>query len=491
MNPIKKLAGQTVIYGLSSIIGRFLTFLLVPLYTRVLLPEEYGVVTDWYSVVGFLLVILPYGMETAFFRFAKLQKGNPLVYSTALRSVSLSSMAFLVLAILLRSPIAGAANYPNHSEYVSWFALILAFDTLAALPFARLRYENKALRFAGIKMIELAVNIGINIFFLVICRQAWMSDPNSTLGSLFNPELGVSYIFIANLAASGIKWIILYPQWKPLGAGFDPKLWKSMMSYGLPLVLVGLAGIINEMLDRQLLKYLLPYGPKRNLALLGIYGANYKLAVLMNLFIQAFRYAAEPFFFNQSDQEDAKGIYAAVFKYFSIAGVIVFLVITLFLDLFKHFIGSEYWSGLGVVPILLLANLFLGMVVNLSIWYKLTDKTMKGAWVAIGGSIITIVLNVLLIPVLGIMGSAWATLACYFSMAVASYFLGQKYYPVNYPIKRVLAYLFSGLIIYVGMHWISNEFSALFYYAVASICCLGFIGIAFFVERKEWGQWGV
>jgi O-antigen/teichoic acid export membrane protein len=224
LNPIKKLAGQTVIYGLSSIIGRFLTFLLVPLYTRVLLPEEYGVVTDWYSVVGFLLVILPYGMETAFFRFAKLQKGNPLVYSTALRSVSLSSMAFLVLAILLRSPIAGAANYPNHSEYVSWFALILAFDTLAALPFARLRYENKALRFAGIKMIELAVNIGINIFFLVICRQAWMSDPNSTLGSLFNPELGVSYIFIANLAASGIKWLILYPQWKPFGAGFDPKL---------------------------------------------------------------------------------------------------------------------------------------------------------------------------------------------------------------------------------------------------------------------------
>jgi O-antigen/teichoic acid export membrane protein len=486
LNPIKQLAGQTVIYGLSSIVGRFLTFLLVPLYTRVLEPGEYGVVTDWYSVIGFLLVILPYGMETAFFRYAKLKDNNPLVYSTALRSVGLSTSVFLALALIFSKPLAGFANYPGHEEYVVWFALILAFDTWAALPFARLRQENKALRFASVKMIELGINISLNLFFLVLCRQAWMDDPGSMLGKLYNPSFGVGYIFLANLFASAAKMLLLSPQWVKGAKGFDKALWREMMAYGLPLVLVGLAGIINEMLDRQLLKYLLPYSVEENLAQLGIYGANYKLAVFMNLFIQAFRYAAEPFFFSQSDREDAKPIYATVFKFFSLAGILVFLIISLFLDLFKYFIGPEFWGGLNLVPILLLANLFLGMVVNLSIWYKLTDKTMKGAWVAIGGAVITVVLNVWLIPIMGIAASAWATLACYFSMTVASYLLSRIYYPVNYPILRVSIYLIVALGAYFGLMYFKPLLSEWLYFLAAALVCLAFFLTALVLEGREW-----
>ncbi len=448
-------------------------------------------VTDWYSVAGFLLVVLPYGMETAFFRYSKKRDGDQNVYATAFRSVLTSTLAFLGLTLIFSQSLADASGYSNFPEYVIWFAFILSFDTIAALPFARLRFENKAVRFASIKLIELGVNIGINLFFLVLCRQAWLQDPNSFFGNLFNPAFGVGYIFVANLAASAVKLLLLSPEFRSLGGQFKKDLWKEMLTYGAPLVLVGLAGIINEMLDRQLLKYMLPFSKEENLAQLGIYGANYKLAVFMNLFIQAFRYAAEPFFFQQSDDKNSKRIYADVLKYFVIAGALVFLTITLFIDQFRFFIGKEYWSGLELVPILLLANLFLGIVVNLSIWYKLTDKTMLGAAVAIGGAMITVILNILWIPTMGIEGSAWATLVCYSSMAVVSYLLSRKYFPVPYQLLRILAYLFLAVLIFMVFNELKDRVEVLVYHISAVVSILCFAVFAFSVEKREWGAWKV
>jgi O-antigen/teichoic acid export membrane protein len=452
MSILKKLASQTAIYGLSSIFGRFLNYLLVPLYTYYFSAAEFGIVSEFYAYAGFFSVLLLFGFETGYFRFRnKEQPQRDLTYSTALIFIVLVNLSFFGLILLVNDKLSAFLHYAQHPEYVLWFSIILILDAISSIPFARLRAENKAWRFASIKVCEIMVTILLSLFFIVYCPKL-MTQPElqPALAWIYQPAIGVGYIFIANLIASICKFLLLTPQLKGLFWGFNWALFKRLIKYCLPMVVIGFAGIINEMLDRALLKYLLPYDAETNMQMLGIYSACYKLSILMTLFIQAFRYAAEPFFFAYADKSDATKVYAQVLKFFVIFCVFIFLLVTLYLDFFQYFIGKEFRAGLKVVPILLMANLCLGIYVNLSIWYKLTDKTGIGALVSLAGALLTIALNLYWIPLYGYVGSAWATLACYASMAIVSYLLGQIYYPVAYQVKRMLAYIALGLGLYAA-----------------------------------------
>lgn len=452
MGIIRKLASQTAVYGISSIFGRFLNYLMVPLYTYYFSPAEYGVVSEFYAYAGFFSVLLLFGFETGYFRFRNKEiPERDTTYSTALIFLVCINVGFFLLIKFVDQPLSTALHYADHPEYVLWFAAILTLDAVSAIPFARLRAEDRALRFAGIKVTEILVVVLLSLFFIVYCPMVYQEDPGSWVYRIYSPDVGVGYIFIANLAASAFKFLLLAPQLKGIAWGFDRALFRRMIRYSLPMVVIGFAGIVNEMIDRILLKYLLPYDWQTNMKMLGIYSACYKLSILMSLFIQAFRYAAEPFFFAYSDNSDARNIYAEVLKYFVIFCVFIFLLVTLYINFFQYFIGEEFRAGLSVVPILLLANLFLGIYVNLSIWYKLTDRTLMGAFVSLSGALLTIGLNIWWIPVLGYMGSAWATLACYGFMVIASYLLGRKYYPVNYDLKRIVGYIAFGVGLYYSL----------------------------------------
>lgn len=488
MNPIKRLASQTAIYGLSSIIGRFLNYLMVPLYTYYFDPYEYGVVSEFYSYTGFFATLLVFGFETGFFRFAQNKEQKEQVYSTALNFVLIANVVFVVLIALFVSPIASALKYPGHHEYFYWFALILAFDSVASIPFARLRSENKALQFALIKFTEIAATVLLNLFFIVVCKQAFEKHTGSVFANLYNPQIGVGYIFISNLAASALKLLLLSPHLKGVLGGIDKPLLKKMFAYSLPMVVIGFAGIINEMLDRSILKFLLPFDLKTNMEQLGIYGACYKLSILMTLFIQAFRYAAEPFFFAHAKEKNSTRVYGQVMKYFVIVCITIFLLVTLYIDVFKYFIGKDFRSGLFIVPVLLMANLFLGVYVNLSIWYKLTDRTLLGAMVSIGGALLTIVLNVAFVPAYGFAASAWATFACYFSMALVSYVLGQRYYPVQYDLKSFFSYFTIALVFYFSYTYLNAHVAAVNAwppFVLSSLFMGAFLLIVWFIDGRK------
>lgn len=471
MNQIKKLAGQTAIYGISSILGRLLNYLLVPLHTRAMLPEQYGVVGELYAYIAFLLVILLYGMETAFFRFSESSKNKNQVYSTTLISVIITSTIFLTLTLLFSGQIANLLEYPNNQEYIIYFVLIVAMDALASIPYAKLRAENKAFRFALIKLINIFTNIGLNLYFY-FDFASWS----------LKTTMGVEYVFIANLVASSVTLILLSPQFFQIKTKFNYPLWRKMLFYALPLLFSGLAGIVNEMLDRILLKYLLPESIA--MSQLGIYSACYKVAILMTIFIQAFRYAAEPFFFAQEKEKNSKEVYANVMKYFVIVGLYIFLGIMLFIDVVMLFIDKPYREGKDVIPILLSANLFLGIFYNLSVWYKLTNKTKFGAYLALFGAAITMVFNIIWIPVIGYMGSAWATLICYASMTVASYIIGYRFFPIKYDLKRIFTYLFIAFGIYIVNHYIQYPTTWIQYLSSIAFL-LVFTGFVYLFEFKK------
>ncbi len=421
----------------------------MPLYTYTFNAGEYGVVSEFYAYAGFFAVLLAFGLETGYFRFRqKPDLDSEDVYRNALGFLTISSILFFAAAFIWRQPLANCLQYPQHPEYLCWFAGILSLDAMTALPFASLRAENRAWRFAGIKMTEIFFTIALNLFFLLLCPKLLSLWPDSLFAEYYDPHLGVGYIFLSNLAASLVKLCLLLPQFQGVRLQLDPRILKPMLGYSLPMVVIGFAGMINEMLDRAILKLLLPYDLTTNLKMLGIYGACYKLSILMSLFVQAFRYAGEPFFFAYAGRADAKRAYALVMQYFVMAGVFIFLLVSLFLDFFQYFIGTEFRAGLAVVPILLLANLCLGIYVNQSIWYKLSDRTGLGAWVSLAGAGLTIVLNILWIPEWGYMGSAWATLACYFFMVCASWLLGRHYYPIHYPLVKIALYISLGLGLY-------------------------------------------
>jgi len=486
VSSIKQLAGQTAVYGLSSIIGRLLNYLLVPFYTRIFMAQEYGVVSELFAWVSFLAVLYTYGMETSFFHFANKSHGTRRVYNTGITSLLISSVLLSGMAILFSGSIADTLDYGKHPEYITWFALIILFDTLTTLPFALLRKENKALRFATIRLVNIVINIFFNVFFLVLC-PAWMKEEglmHAIASLVYSPTTGVGYVFISNLLASAITLLILLPQFKGVRLQIDKPLLKEMLIYGFPLLIAGMAGMVNETLDRAVYKFLAPDASKAMYEL-GIYSACYKLSIIMTLFIQTFRYAAEPFFFSHYAADGSKMVYARVMNYFVITCSFIFLLVMLFMDIFKLFIGEAFRSGLHVVPVLLMANLCLGIFYNLSIWYKLTGQTRYGAAFSITGAIITIVLLFVLVPRFGYTGAAWATLICYASMMLMSYFTGQKNYPIPYDVRKMILYPVMGLLIYysmIGANLILDP-SAAVKFITAVVLMVIFSGMVWMIER--------
>jgi len=460
MGIAKKLASQTAIYGVSSIVGRVLSYLLVPIYTAHFAAAEYGIVTGLYAYVSFLNVLFTYGLETTFFRFANRPgEDRRELYNRTLSLLIISSIVLTIGLALLARPLLGLLHLPpGHEEYAVWIALILGLDAIAALPFARLRLENKARKFATIRLTNILLYVGLNLFFVVLCPAVAQSDPGSMLAALrplvtavYTPSLGVGYVFLANLAASALTLLLLARELLDFRFRWPQATFlRPLLAYALPLMLMGLAGMVNETLDRILLPAWLPagfYPGVSRLAAVGVYGACYKLSIFMSLIIQAFRYAAEPFFFAQSTEKNSPATFALVLKWFTLCCAFIFVGISLNLS----WIGPlflkrpEYLAGLGVVPILLLANLFLGVYYNLSVWFKLTDKTYFGTYIGAAGAVLTIALNFVLIPIMGYTGSAWATLACYFLMAALCWWLGERHFPVPYPVGRLLLWLLGAV----------------------------------------------
>ena len=435
-NPLKKLAGQTLIYGLGSILPRIINYLFSLALTYIFkTPSDLASNITFYSYISFVNIIFTYGMETAFFNFSNKLQDKERVYSTALISIFCSTVSLSLLLCLFSQKIAGLMNYPDNQNYVVWCVLIIATDTLTALPFARLRLNNNAKQFTALKIINVIIYLLISIFYLVFSKNAYENNEDNFLAHCYNPEIGIGYAFLAQLIANVFNLLFLAKEFTGFNYVFDKQLWKQLIQYAWPLLILGLAGMINETFDRIILEKLLP--PAIGKTEVGIYGACYKIAILMTIFIQAFKYAAEPFFFNQAKDKDAKLLNALVMKYFVIFCSFLFLVTTMNLDILKIVISQEYRKGLGVAPILLLANLFLGVYFNLSIWYKLTGHTKFGAVITIIGAIITLIINFTFVATYSYMACAWATILSYGTMMIISYFLGQKYYPVNYNLRSI------------------------------------------------------
>lgn len=445
-NPLKQLAGQTTVYGLGVVLPRLLNYLfLTPFYTRVFEPEVYGVVTELYAYVVFLLVILTYGMETGFFRFASSSTRSGKVYSSVLASVFVTSLAFLALVFGFDSPISRVLSYEEHPEYIRWLASIVAIDAFTSIPFARIRLQNRALRYTLIRLVEIGVNLGANFFFLFYCPRHLDSE---LVLLLYRPEIGVGYVLISNLLSGLVKLVLLLPQvLAAFRARFDWTLLKQVLKYAYPLLIAGMAGVVNEALDRVLLKHLVD-ATLNPMEQLGIYGANYKLAVLMTLFVQMFKYAAEPFFFSRAADRGAKVLYADVMTVFVVAGLLIFLFVNLFLDYFILFIGEDFREGASIVPVVLLANLMMGVFFNLSIWYKLKDKNRLGAILVITGALVTIGINLLFVPRYSYHASAWAHLFAYSIMVLLSYLWSRRYYAVPYRVGRIVVYFALALILF-------------------------------------------
>ena len=454
------------------------------------MPAEYGVVTELYAYAGFLSVLLTYGMETGYFRFASKSENHEIIFSTSFISLILTTGIFLALIFIFLTPIASILDYTTNKEYIAWFALIISVDVFSALPFAKLRLQNKAKKFAILKITSIVINILLNLFFLVICKKntdnSLISYHIEELSHFYNPQIGVGYIFISNLISNAFTFLIFIPTLFKIKFVLNKEILKKLLKYSLPLLIAGMAGMINEVFDRILLKYFLeiPGGENEKtyiMSQIGIYGANYKLAILMTLFIQAFRYAAEPLFFSMQKNKDAKTNYSQIMNYFIIFGLIIFLAVMLYIDFAKLFIGEQYREGLKIVPILLLANLFLGIIFNLSFWYKLSDKTIYGTIISVAGAGITLILNILLIPKFGYIGSAWATFFCYLLMMILSWILGKKHNEIPYNLKKILFYFSIALILYFISEYFKSENQYLKYTANTIYLSI-FIVTAIFIE---------
>lgn len=448
---MKSLAKDTAIYGLSSIVGRFLNWMLVPMYTRVLTNTgEYGIVTNIYGWTALFLVLLTYGMETGFFRFInKIKEQEPMrVYASTLYGIAFTSSVFIALSLLFLNPVSGVLGYANRPEYIGMMACIVAVDAFCCIPFAYLRYQGKAVRFAMIRLINIFLNIFLNIFFLVLCPK--ISDFNPELISWFyDPNYGVGYIFVANVFTTVSTFLMLIPDMLPgLRAKFDRRQFGKIIRYSFPFLILGVAGIFNQTADKILFPFLFDDKDYAD-AQLGIYGACFKIAVVMVMFIQAFRYAYEPFIFAGNKDHDNRKSYAEAMKYFIIFSLVIFVGVTFYLDVLKYFVDPKYYSGLGVVPIVMLGELFFGIYYNLSVWYKLTDKTQWGAYFSITGCIMTIAIIIGFVPQYGFMACAWASFASNLLLALLSYFIGQKKFPVSYDLRSALFYGVIATVCYI------------------------------------------
>lgn len=439
---IKKLAGQTVVYGLGTILPRFLNYFLTPILTRQFLPAEYGINSELFAYISFLNIVFTYGMETTFFNFNSKLDDKQSVFNTALISLIASSIALSLLLFIFSPLIADALSTPNAIypvSFIIWSILILACDAITAIPFAKLRAEGKALKFSLLKLFNVVINFSLTVFFIYFCKNAYDKHEEGFMASFYNPEIGIGYVFLATLLANFSTLLLLSRQFFSISFNVNIDLLKQMLRYTWPLIILGLAGMVNETLDRIILKKLIEDKSEAQVAQ-GIYGACYKIAILMTIFIQAFRFAAEPFFFGKAKEKDSKKSYAIVMKYFIIFCLALLLGTIMNLDWIKYLVDEPYWEGLKVVPVLLVANLCLGIVYNLSIWYKLSGQTKFGAIIAVVGAIITVIINIAFVPSFSYVACAWATLAAYAGMMILSYILGQKHFPIKYNLRAIVVY---------------------------------------------------
>lgn len=494
-NPIKALAGQTVIYGLGTIVPRLLNYLLTPFYVRVFVSGEYGQISELYAWIALLLAILTFGMETTFFRFSQKEDSGK-VFNNAETIVLLITAIFLILYGFFYKSFAELIHYEFNTHYVLLLGIIVAIDAAAAIPFAMLRKENKAGRFSLIKTLNVLTNIFFNILFLVIIPEKSMMIAERIFGEQTSLLI---WVFISNILASLLNLILLSPQLSRLRISLDKELIVPMLKYSFPILLISLVGMVNEVADKILIKYLVTIPDETTLAImnitgeeyamqqLGIYSANFKLGVLMTIFIQMFRFASEPFFFGHAKDRNAPTLYAKVMTYFVIFCLLIFLGVMFYMDILQHFVGrngSDYREGLRIVPIILIANMFYGIVFNLSIWFKLSDKTYYGTIIAVIGSIVTLLCFFILIPRIGYMGAAIAHLACYTVMMSVSYFWGQRIMPIPYQIGRITIYCIVAAILFF-VSTLTSEMSTLLKLSLNTMMILMFLGIVFIMERKN------
>jgi O-antigen/teichoic acid export membrane protein len=485
MSLLKKLAGQTVIYGLSHIISRVLLFVVFTVYlTRKVGESEYGIYADMYSYATVILTILVFRLDTAMFRFGRDQKDAQQVFNTGFVGVLIFSLISLFILIPLVGPISELLHYDESPHYIRWFAYFLVLDALAALVFARLRLQNRPIRFVFYKLLNIGITVLLVLFFL-----EFMPKYLPQVYSDFNGYLGITrkidFVFFTNLIASGTVLLAMLPEFASFRFSFDFSLFKKMSWYALPLVFVGIAGNINQAFAAPLQRAFLGQSVLDNLANVGVYAAAGKLAILLNLFTTAFNYAAEPFFFNNSDNKDSIKVYGKVALAFTIVACLATLGLIFYIDVITLLLGERYKSGINVVPILLFAYVFLGLYYNVSIWYKLKDKTHIGAFISFVGAFVTILVSILLIPKYGTIASAWAALACYITMVILGYFIGQRYYPVDYPVVRILGYLFVTLILALGALYLRTVLGAgIGYFALVTSCIFAFMMAAIKLDWK-------
>ena len=482
MADMKSLAKDTAIYGLSSIIGRFLNYLLVPLYTYKIAAASggYGVITNLYAYTALLLVILTYGMETTFFRFANKEDEEPkLVYSTILRMVGLTSLLFIGLVFAFIGPISNAMGYPEHPSYIWSLAIVVALDAFQAILFSYLRYQKRPLKFAALKLLFIGLNIGLNLVYFVLLPKLYEGNP-AVWGKLYNPEVGVGYVFYINLFCTSLVTFFFAKELRGIGYGFDKALCKRMLSYSWPILILGIAGILNQTADKILFPKVYP-GADANVQL-GIYGAVVKIAMIMALITQAFRYAYEPFVFGSSREKDNKETYAKGMKYFIIFTLLAFLAVMGYMNVLRYIIKSDYWDGLKVIPIVMAAEMMMGIYFNLSFWYKLTDKTIWGAIFSGIGCAVLILINVIFVPKYGYMACAWGGFAGYGVAMLLSYFVGQKYYPIDYPLKDLLLYTLIAAVLFVGITWSNAHLGFWPALAVNTVLVLAFLA---YIVKKD------
>lgn len=442
MAGLKSLAKETAIYGVSSIVGRFLNYLLVPVYT-IALPASsggYGVVTNIYAWVALMLVLLTCGMETGFFRFANKGQDDPMrVYSTTLLSVSIGSLVFVALGLLFLEPIAGWLEYGEHPWYIGMMMIVVAMDAIQSIPFAYLRYKKRPIKFAALKLLFIFLNIALNLFYYVILEG---ND--------------VGYAFLFNLVCTSVVMVCMIPELRGFTYVLDKELLKRMLRYSLPLVILGVAGILNQVADKIIFPFVYPDEAEATIQL-GIYGAASKIAMIMAMFTQAFRFAYEPFVFGKSKEKDSREMYAQAMKFFIIFTLLAFLAVMFYLDILRHVIGRDYWDGLRVVPIVMAAEIFMGIYFNLSFWYKLIDETRWGAYFSLTGCIILILMNIFLVPKYGYIACAWAGFTGYGVAMLLSYFVGQKKYPIQYDLKAIGMYVLLAAVLYVAAEYVSID----------------------------------
>lgn len=488
MASLKKLAGQTAWYGISSIAARFINYLLTPYLTFKLSEAAYGEQSIVYAAIPFLNVVFTYGMETAYFRFSNKGADEKKVFSTGSISLIFSTILLTGVLLLFKQPLAELLTLQNHHEFITWAVVVIALDTLTTLPFAKLRNDGRPVKYASLRVVNILINIACVFFFYSMLPDIAKNNPGSIFAQWYDPNMGAGYYIIANIITSAITFLLLLPEFLSIKIDWDGVMWKEMLLYALPLMVAGFAGMINETFDRIMLGWWAPVATmQEKKEQVGIYSACYKLSILISLFIQAFRMGAEPFFFQQSKGEDAPKTYARVMKFFVITICGMFLVVALYLDIWKEFIRNRHmWTGLAVVPILLIANMCLGVYYNMAIWYKLSHKTNAGATITIIGAVITLIINYFFIPQYSYMACAWATLACYASMMLVSYFWGQRVYPVPYATGRLLSYFGLMLLLYFVYRgvclWTGDTMT---HYIVATIFLLVYVLFTIKLEGKE------